>query len=1379
MDPLKSYFGRLLQEEISPMIMVRTTPLAEDACQKNGLNFVELLLPFSSFTKLNVPVRTANDQPYRIQLFKLRLAYACDIHLQNDEVAEEHLKQVVLDANQNILPHLTSEPPELQNLLKSLEAIIYSWAIISSSDEKKTVLFRLNPIIAPSFGCEDRSNLTSCDFLSFPMGSDLCPSWIETFNKELIRTVSFSEHEAFDHPVACLFVVSSKDEQPINRFVDLLNTDQFPPLLNDGVMDPKILKHYLVLHDRQDGSPDKVSNILAEMRSTFGSNCKFLCINSAEARSDDGKDVPWMPYGSHILHRDNTAHLLSREDINGVRDFMQDLSSNYIIPHMEQKIRILNQQVAATRRGFRNQIKNLWWRKGKEDAPESPDGPTYTFSSIESQIRVLADYAFMLRDYELALSNYRLLSTDYKLDKAWKRYAGVQEMTGLCSFMLDQSRKDSDYCMETAFTTYLKIGSSSQRNASRCGLWWAEMLKARGQYKDAANIYFRISNEEPSLHAAVMLEQASYCYLLSIPPMLRKYGFHLVLSGNRYYISDQRHHAIRAYRNALFVYRENGWSYISDHVHYNVGRWYSFIGVLDLAIKHMLEVLACSHQSLATQNVFLNEFFHVVQSMGKKFEVYNLRLPVINMASLKVFYEDFRTYASPSDVHVSENLWQSLEEELVPSATTSRSNWLDSQMKSSSRRNNDSAVCVVGEAVVVELEFQNPLQVAVPISEISLICSSSLNTPPPDGDFERPCNSDSSFMLSKLDVILETGETKRVEHLKLGIQLEVCPKMEGLLKITGVRWTLSDTVIGYRHFEFDMKGKQKKGRRDLSSLSTNLEFLVIKGLPKLEACIQHLPKKIFTGDLRPLLLELRNQSEFSVKNIKMKISHPRYLIPGNIEELNMDFPKYSENLESAVIKEAPATVIPNTKSFLFSFPDDAKVQGRACLTWPLWFHAGLTGKISLYVSIYYEVESCSNNMTYRILRMHHDLEILPSIDVSFNITPCKSSLHEFFVQMDIVNKTKSDSFSLHQLSSVGNMWEISALPTTLYICPVQTLLAGQALSCFFKLKDCRKNSSNEEHPSSCDLLMVSQDNKGVIDVSKSPMVEFHQFERHHQVKSSKKLQIEVKQEYLGAWLYLLDGLLPSRWKPGGLGLEALMLHLTVAHEDIFRGLICQFDILIGDLGKVDFILISKMAKTDPVIEPVERPKLLTNHTCHISISSNSPISWQMSGSRMINHDFSASFCEVGFHLRVQNCSDSVVSIRLVTYDVMPGRKHSEMAKLSDSSGNGSGWNDISLVNDIKVVSSVQGNRPKKLSMESQFPFIWCALSSTKLDLQPLSSSEIPLKICLFTPGTYDLSNYELHWELNPPERITGDLKTCTSGTLYGHPFYLTAIQLQH
>lgn len=54
-----------------------------------------------------------------------------------------------------------------------------------------------------------------------------------------------------------LLVVSSRDDQPISRFVDLFNTDKLPSLLNDGAMDPKILKHYLLLHDDQDGPTEK------------------------------------------------------------------------------------------------------------------------------------------------------------------------------------------------------------------------------------------------------------------------------------------------------------------------------------------------------------------------------------------------------------------------------------------------------------------------------------------------------------------------------------------------------------------------------------------------------------------------------------------------------------------------------------------------------------------------------------------------------------------------------------------------------------------------------------------------------------------------------------------------------------------------------------------------------------------------------------------------------------------------------------------------------------------------------------------------------------------------------------------------------------------
>lgn len=60
---------------------------------------------------------------------------------------------------------------------------------------------------------------------------------------------------------AGLLVVSSKDEQPLNRFVDLFNSNKLPSLLNDGAMDPKLLKHYLLVHDNQDGSSEKYSGL--------------------------------------------------------------------------------------------------------------------------------------------------------------------------------------------------------------------------------------------------------------------------------------------------------------------------------------------------------------------------------------------------------------------------------------------------------------------------------------------------------------------------------------------------------------------------------------------------------------------------------------------------------------------------------------------------------------------------------------------------------------------------------------------------------------------------------------------------------------------------------------------------------------------------------------------------------------------------------------------------------------------------------------------------------------------------------------------------------------------------------------------------------------
>ncbi|VAI37663.1 unnamed protein product [Triticum turgidum subsp. durum] len=1182
MDPLRSYLGRLLLEDVTPVVMVLTTPLAEAACRKSGLSFVDMLSPFSLFKKIDVPVRTASDQPYRLQQFKIRMVYASDVRKQDREVADARIKLVVSEANEKALPDLLSDPPQLKDVLNKPEA-------------------------------------------------ELCPLWIKKFNRELIRTLSFSDHETFDHPVACLLVVSSKDKEPISKFADLFNANQLPPLLNEGIMDPQILKHYLVLHEQQDGPQEIAVNILAEMRTTLGLNdCKLLSINSSTQADGSDADNSWSTYKAHGLHNHEGTCFLNMDDLNEIKDFMQDFASNHIIPYMEQKIRVLNQQVATTRKGFRNQIKNLWWRK-RDDVPEAANGPMYTFTSIESQIRVLSDYAFMLRDYELALSNYRLLSTDYKLDKAWKRFAGVQEMSGLCYFMLDQSRKDAEYCMENAFTTYLRIGSSGQRNATRCGLWWAEMLKTRGQHREASTVYFRISNEEPSLHSAVLLEQAACCYLLSSPRMLRKYGFHLILAGNSYYLSDQKQHAVRAYRNALFVYKQNPWSYINNHVHFNVGRWYGVLGIFDVAIKHLLEVIACSHQSLTTQSMFLNDFFHFVQSTGEKFDVYKLQLPVFNMSSLRVVNEDHRTYASNTDVDVNESIWQELEEELIPSSSVVRTNWLDTQPKSSPFRNNK-------------------------------------------------------------------------------IQLEVTPKVIGILKLVGIRWTLSDSVVGYQYFEVATQKKNKKGKRGARrSLNTNL--IVIKGLPKLTGYIECLPTKAFTGDLQLLTLNLRNQSEHAVKNIKMKISHPRFVIPGDSSDLDLEFPQCLRKHVQSDSNTVSEGTKENVKGSLFAFPQGIKIQGGATFSWPIWFHAATPGNFSLYLSLYYEMES-TTDIPYRTLRMHYNVEVLPSLDVSFAISMCSSRLQEYIVRMDVINKTPSDSFALNQLSCVGTKWAVSTLPSRDSISFVETIPANQAVSCFFKIKDLSTSSCIEAADGSCgsDIVLSAGGSTDVFDVSRTPITDFHYQERYQQGKLAK----------------------------------------------VPRGLL-------------DFILISKAV----AVNSSKPEQLLSHHTCHCSALSQNPVWWLMEGPRTITHDFSKSCCEANIQLVIHNSSEHNTTVRVVTSDCMAEK--TKTAPSHESATGQGGWYDVSLENDIKAIASTKGAHSQKQSSESISPFVWCSLSSAQVDLKPDSSAKIPLKVCIFAPGTYDFSTYELHWKVHSSESGHVD-ENVTSGGGQGYPFYVNVLQ---
>ncbi|KAG6543031.1 hypothetical protein Mapa_015527 [Marchantia paleacea] len=1337
-----------LRQQMAPVVMVLPTPKVEASCQRNSLSFVDLLRPFCSLANVNVPVRTASEQPYRLQEFYVRMFYASEICQPQTETADLCLLEVVNDTND----HLSGE---------------------QQGDAQKS------------------------DFMKMRAMADARTPSFQKYSKEFMRTLAFSEHEAVDHPVACIQAVSSSDEHPISKFVELYNTEHLPALINEGVMDPKLLKLYVLVHDLQEGSVDRANEILLEMRSTFGvNNCRILCINSGSPESNE--EVPNSSedmWSSHLLRpmtpvnaqetdkldRDQSRRMrgcyITKADMEELTDFVLDISVKHIIPTMELKIRTLYQQVAATRKGLKNQIKNLWWRKGKDEIPDVSNGPLYTYSSMESQIRVLADYAFMLRDYELALSNYRLLSSDYKIDKAWKRYAGVQEMIGLSLFMLDQSRRESELCMETAINYYQKSGTSSAKYATRCALWLAEMHKAKGQYREAAIVLFRSSTEEESLRAALLLEQAAYCYLRTAPPMLRKCGFHLVLAGNQYTNCGQRKLAMLVYRSALSIFRDQGWNYISDHVHFHLGRLCTLLENNAIAAQFFKKVIACSHQSPTNQAKYLAEFLSVIES-DLKGAVLELDLPSVDLEHVHVHFEDQRTYASSAAASVPEEVWSSVEEGLVPAADKAV-NWLDAKT-AIAKIATDYNICVAGGEIGVDVEFRNPLQVTLDVSGVSLVCNFTAESTIEESGLQNAEGSKVDLSSSVDHLSLQDGQpgTNLEQHdltlseeaftLKAGeeliVRLKVKPSRAGILRVMGVNWILSKIAHGRR--DFAVLGRKNKlsrnNKRDEPPPHQRLKFRVLGHMPRLEVSLHEMPGRVNTGEVRRLVLELSNPSTATLKTIKFKTNHPLFLLVGDSGDLDQEFPGCLEVRRDTSRIEDAASIEEecSTSGFIFSFPEGTVLEGGSTLLWPLWLHASQAGTIILNTVIYYEPDKSIIGLRFRTVRITHSLQVIPSLRVGVQISPSPLHLEQFLLRLDIENEHSAESFWLRQVSCAGNQWSLESLPPPIVeaseesegadsvraaylsasVCPSQLLPAGQNLSLFFKLLNVgsRKVPTAEGLTSNIKLGPPSS-TEPLIDIASGPLLNFLLREKLH---LRKPAHLSVPQQQAGSAAKADRKIVTASGSSG---------------ESLHDG------------GGVDVMLISEqqdgmsIEKRDSTVN--DSLKVVVHDICQNSVQGSAPLVWVLEGPRCVEHNFEKDpFCEVSLTLTISNRSSFNASIKVETFDVKPMPLASSVPNMekrvgwfplapSASPAVGEGTTATAALESgtsttPATVATTNSDKENVCGMSPCGPYMWCNLRSTKISLLSAgASAQVPLCVAFFAPGIYDISRYQISWSL--------------------------------
>ncbi|KAJ8611704.1 hypothetical protein MRB53_037815 [Persea americana] len=296
---------------------------------------------------------------------------------------------------------------------------------------------------------------------------------------------------------------------------------------------------------------------------------------------------------------EDSVPCLFTTDALAITNLVRELVAQSIIPLMERLMATWNDQVFSRRRGISGRFISLskkWTPFGSSSRSASsssvptatnaydPTTGAYRPDSDQAILRKLGDYAMMLRDFKLAHSVYDLVRADYATDKAWKHHAGANEMTAVCSLMLDSpnptltattirlaQKPDSaattlDALLDAATYSYI-TRSLSPFYALRTLLLAVELLRARStpsSLLDAARYISRILDLDlvGPIGRALLAERAAACY--AARPGLgrsgwasrrRKAAFHCVLAAQAWLAIGKPGQARRCLHRVSVLYR--------------------------------------------------------------------------------------------------------------------------------------------------------------------------------------------------------------------------------------------------------------------------------------------------------------------------------------------------------------------------------------------------------------------------------------------------------------------------------------------------------------------------------------------------------------------------------------------------------------------------------------------------------------------------------------------------------------------------------------------------------------------------------------------------------------------------------------------------------
>nr|XP_014088536.1 trafficking protein particle complex subunit 8 [Bactrocera oleae] len=1073
----------IIQNMFSPLVGVICSPLANEVCARNNLSFVEMLQPFSKLLN-DAQFRDVSDTSVSIKGLRLNF---CDVDWRPPQtvLARKMLNEAVTNAHNDETKSVIIGDLKLK--LPTSEPWFEQWretflTVQFPADHEFTRHFLTCLIVLSSSDpniVESAQKLTQRVHQMQSVTPQKLPKWFNPTNVlnsyvvlhegsqgdiskaqqgyELLKS-TFGDNKCFLVQINSLDATVPGEvpdywstyikRQPRNELqVDQISGSKTPQDTMSMISMPNIQMLSDAMSTTDSSSDIAIIHPLSPVQenATEAISSKFSVSSESIASQNINANV-WTtePDG------DATGHggCLNAMDVENLRHFVQDYTVRALIPYAEQMVAVLAEAITNKKgvsKSLLSATKRLFSSKPATNATNQ-NAVIYTHESSELQTRKLGDLYFMFGHYNLAFQAYHQAKRDFDADSAWQYYAGALEMAAVSAFMLGTAyRKTFDY-MEEAIKTYLNV-CKLQQFATRATLLSMECLRTSRMYGEAANQLIRMTSEDADLRSALLLEQASYCYLASHPSMYRKYAFNIVLSGNRYSRAGQRKHAHRCYQQAYQVFESRGWSLAEDHIQYTMAKQACALKRLEEASSsYSLLLHPASQQSAQQQIIFLKEYIQMHTELIKRnseLGLLALALPQVAQSSVRVLLSSPSTmvsgqYVAASGIDIKSNfadepIWHKMEEMLVTTVDPKKALVFKPTRFLFSKECPalENPLAVQGEPIELSVTVFNTVKCNITLNGIDLLWQLQLDNGEMLSNESLYTHNEESSSKAAVSAAIKTNCVPSVvldERCEHTIYFKITPKLTGLLNIIGVVGevvlTAEPTACLQGMLKFETPQVKVKGKQTTQMLMDNkMSIKVTPAVPAISVSFTQLPTNLIAGEILPVVVSLRNSGIVPIEDVFLCCDQPRWLTLTDVDtEVPLSILKSVKDLSNE--KLSKDRELRRQRVFrLLKNENSVSLKPQECTTVPMHIQAPYQkGDFTLRLLFFYSLpDGTSGSIKYRLVRHNWQFHVHDCLHAAVTCVISNTLSGELGLDVAVKNESSAKSFAASDMyiSSIG------------------------------------------------------------------------------------------------------------------------------------------------------------------------------------------------------------------------------------------------------------------------------------------------------------------------------------------------------------------------